>query len=302
MIQDFVRQLGKETLSPEEEIHKFSEKINTLVSKRKNNLTQIKQSLKRGEDQTHFLKCINLLDYSQALEEKYEKSVLLKNYYFLGTILSNSLDLPNSVEKIYLLWKILDEFQDFINKINTVSEKFLISNLSNISLNPFTLKMKFEIEDGQYEGPKFIDNVNTLFDRTGLMQNLSRKVIKINGSKYRFTDKKILTDFLVNWHKSLQLPGKLSYQVIVCSTSEILNMVYTMFMDEVYYNFDSYDLIEKIDDLVLGMFLQVIFKDLFKLSLEASENEFKNFDKIMTNAKTSKEGPPSFDSLISMKL
>ena len=188
---------------PSLELQRFSEKIFDLVQKRKVYLTQIKNSLKPGEDPCLFLKSVNLLDHSRIIEDKNTKSHSIKNYFFLGTLLSSTLDLPNSLEKLFILGKFIGEYQEFIEKANGIPEKHLISQMSNISLSPPTMKLKVEIVDGNVQNLKFMDNVTTLFDKGGINALFSKKICRINGVKYSLFERKIVTETLINWHKSV---------------------------------------------------------------------------------------------------
>lgn len=92
--------------------------------------------------------------------------------------------------------KFITEHIDFTEKASSTSEKHLISQMSNISLSPPSMKLKLEILDGNIQNLKFMDNVTTLFDKGGVSALFSKKIVRINGVKYSLFEKKIVTETL----------------------------------------------------------------------------------------------------------
>jgi len=290
--------VGK-SLDPVIEKQKYIEKISQIVQRFLNDVTQIQNTLKSGSEKCYFLKCVDVSGYANAFEEKYEKEGVLRHYLTLGSLLSNVLELPNSIEKLVITWKMLSDYHEFIEKGKNQREKFLISDIGRISLNPPATKLKISIVENTQTMGTFADNINSLLDFGGIMQKLSKKAVKINENRYTFQEKKIFMEHLSNFYKAYSVPSKMSYSVIVISTCEILTLIYSMLSEDAFSNRECFDIIEQIHYLVYMSFMKNILGDLHQLSVIVANKEFEVLEKSLeVNLGKNKTGPPSLAAFL----
>ena len=291
--------VGK-SLDPVIEKQKYIDKINQIIQRFLNDVTQIQNTLKSGQEKCYFLKCVDISGHANILEEKYEKESSLKQYLILGSLLSNVLEIPNSLEKLIITWKMLSDFNEFLEKGKNQREKFLISDIGRISLNPPATKLRISIIENIQSTGTLAENINSLLDLGGLMQKLSKKGIKINENKYNFSEKKIFMEHISNFYKAFSVPLKLSYAVIITSTCEILTLLYTMLADDAFSNREAFDIIEQVHYLVYMSFMKHVLSDLHQLSVVIANKEFEILEKSLEgNLGKTTRGPPSLSTFLS---
>ena len=257
------------------ERQKYNDKICELVHSRISKINQILLTLRKNQEKAFFLSCIDISSFISIIEARYEKNEFLKHFLALSFLLSSLKELPTSLEKLVILWKMLIDYQEFQDKAKDYKMKFLISEMSRISLDQPTSSIKISIIDRTPTEGNLMNNINNLLGVNSLVQKLDKKMIQINsGRKYSFQDKKIFTPFLNNFGKVFALSNKLSYALIVVSTCELLSLIYTMLTEEIFYSKEAFEVIEQIDGIVYAGFLKYVFEDLQLIAVEGTKKEF----------------------------
>lgn len=121
------------------------EKVLSLIEERKIQLIQIEATLKT--DSNFFMKIFKITDsITQSFKSQESTLILMRNFYLLGNFLSNTLELPTTNEKIYMMRILLEDFDSFIIMNLPFQSKFLINEYSRLSLAP----PKTQLEIGKW--------------------------------------------------------------------------------------------------------------------------------------------------------
>ena len=297
--------------APTEEVtlneKKIEERLTGLLRSRKGQINHLQTCLNLSNKTAHFMKTINLVQKHDAINDSFHqkpnKMLVLKAHYILGSFLSSTLDLPNCNEKLQVVYKILSDFELFLEQLPSMEEKFLISSLPQLALAPPSVKLKIDIVDFIPEKKEATTTGNKLQNATSKFFNFieksltiaHKKAIKVNEKRYTMQDKRIFLDYFKHSFKVSQLPEKINVFLVVSTLSEILDILLTAFMDEVYFTRESFELLRKIDELIQSNFLKIIYQDLYRFSSEEAGKELETFlDK--TNSKES-DSLPSLERL-----
>jgi len=133
----------------------------------------------------------------------------------------------------------------------------------------------------------FLDNINTMLEmaKSNVTFN-TKKYFKINGKKCGFGDRNPFLEYLQNAYKIMALPEKLSFTIILSSACDIIDLLYTSFLDEVHFSQECFGLIEEIDRVITGCFTRYVFMEFFKVSLIGFEEEFEILDQLVVSPRT----------------
>lgn len=111
------------------------EKVLSLIEERKIQLIQIEATLKA--DTNFFMKVFKITDsITQSFKSQEATLILMRNFYLLGNFLSNTLELPTTNEKIYMMKILMEDFDCFINMNLPFQSKFSINEYSKLSIAP----------------------------------------------------------------------------------------------------------------------------------------------------------------------
>lgn len=269
---------------------KIEEKLTSLLKHRKGQINHLQTCLNPSNKNSKFMKTINLVqkyeEVNESFHKKSNKMLILKSYYLLGSFLSSTLDLPNCNEKLQVVQKIFLDFELFLDQLSEMEEKFLISSLPQLALIPPSLKIKIEVVDALQEkkepnsGSKFQSATSKFMNFIEKSLNVaSKKVVRINEKRYNLTDKKIFLDYFKHSFKVSQLTEKISFFTVVSSLCEILDIILTAFMDEVYFTRESYETLKKVDELIQENVVKIVYRDLLRVSWVQIDQEIKSFAK-----------------------
>jgi len=295
---------GSPTQKPQDlqaEKQRLADRANYIVQQFMIDIVQIQHTLKTSQEKCYFLKTVDIKSHLSSLEEKYEKEGPLKQYLILGSLISAVLTLENSLEKLVIVWKMLSDYGEFLEKIKNTREKFLLGDIGRIALNPPTIKLKISIIDHPPMTSRLSENINTLLDPSGLLHKLSKKTLKVNENRCSFQEKKIFQEYITNFYKTYSMPVKLSYSVIVGSACEMLVLLYSMFTDEIFCNKEMFEVVEQVNYLVYSTFIKPVFIDLQQVGISSAGKEFEILESSLQanlGKTTHGSGPPSLNSYL----
>eukprot|EP01016_Furgasonia_blochmanni_P047720 TRINITY_DN7040_c0_g1_i4.p1 TRINITY_DN7040_c0_g1~~TRINITY_DN7040_c0_g1_i4.p1 ORF type:complete len:345 (-),score=32.13 TRINITY_DN7040_c0_g1_i4:168-1202(-) len=241
----------------------FSSGLDNMVKRRKNQINQIINAL--NDRDTPFLRMMTIQssDINEVVEKQFmeEMQTKMRALYILGCFLGSILNLPNTMEKVILVSRIVEDFDQFMGNIGKYTQKIYVAQLPSISLNPPTINLKIAISTMK------------------LRPNDPCNNILVNGNSIMRTKNIIYSEF-VNAYKIISLPTKMSYATIIDGLCQVTDLIYSIFLDKVFEPKELFELALRMDDV-----MQVrVFNDILGTMFQASETVFNKESKKVTAA------------------
>ncbi|KAL4487446.1 hypothetical protein ABPG72_006966 [Tetrahymena utriculariae] len=217
--------------------------ILSLIKKRKNYLNMIEQNMNNSD--SLFIKCFRLSENINPIlnYNKSASSIMQRNFFLLCSLLSNTIYIQNSYNKLNLIYKICEQYEIFEQQKIPYNAKFQISQLSRLAVNP---------------------------TRTDIGLNIHENI----------TSQELQKD-LQKMAKTITLPEEMSFPTVLESLCNVLNLTYNMFADSSYSNKDCLEIITKIDNTIYSKFIQPLIDVYFQASEQLITEDFQKLNEII---------------------